>query len=141
MCGELGTAYVAFSLVARGFLCGAPIDVSVLAANDLRTSMPRFLGDNHVANLKAQTAYDAIVADVGCTSATMALAWLLHKAPQAIPIPGTTSVAHLQEDLVAADVQPGDDVTARLEATINTHTVKGQRYTAQASGEVDTKAL
>jgi aryl-alcohol dehydrogenase-like predicted oxidoreductase len=141
LCRELGTAYVAFSPVARGFLCGAPIDVSVLVANDLRTSMPRFLGDNHVANLKVQAAYNAIAADVGCTPAQLALAWLLHKAPHVIPIPGTTSVAHLQEDLAAANVQLGDDVMARLEATVNTHTVKGQRYAAQASGEVDTEAL
>ncbi len=141
LCRELGTAYVAFSPVARGFLCGAPIDVSALPANDLRTSMPRFLGDSHLANLKVQAAYNAIAADVGCTPAQLALAWLLHKAPHVIPIPGTTSVAHLQEDLAAANVQLGDDVMARLEATVNTHTVKGQRYTAQASGEVDTEAL
>ncbi len=141
LCRELGTAYVAFSPVARGFLCGAPIDVSALPANDLRTSMPRFLGDSHLANLKVQAAYNAIAADVGCTPAQLALAWLLHKAPHVIPIPGTTSVAHLQEDLAAANVQLGDDVMARLEATVNTHTVNGQRYTAQASGEVDTEAL
>ncbi len=141
LCRELGTAYVAFSPVARGFLCGVPIDVSALPANDLRTSMPRFLGDSHLANLKVQAAYNAIAADVGCTPAQLALAWLLHKAPHVIPIPGTTSVAHLQEDLAAANVQLGDDVMARLEATVNTHTVKGQRYTAQASGEVDTEAL
>ena len=141
LCRELGTAYVAFSPVARGFLCGAPIDVSALPANDLRTSMPRFLGDSHLANLKVQAAYNAIAADVGCTPAQLALAWLLHKAPHVIPIPGTTSVAHLQEDLAAANVQLGDDVMARMEATVNTHTVKGQRYTAQASGEVDTEAL
>ena len=140
-CADLGTAYVAFSPVARGFLCGAPIDVSALPANDLRASMPRFLGDNHVANLKVQAAYNAIAADAGCTPAQLALAWLLHKAPHIIPIPGTTSVAHLQEDLAAADVQLGADVMARLEATVNTHTIQGQRYPAQASGEVDTEAL
>ncbi len=140
-CADLGTAYVAFSPVARGFLCGAPIDVSALPANDLRASMPRFLGDNHVANLKVQAAYNAIAADAGCTPAQLALAWLLHKAPHIIPIPGTTSVAHLQEDLAAADVQLGADVMARLDATVNTHTIRGQRYPAQASGEVDTEAL
>ena len=141
LCRELGTAYVAFSPVARGFLCGAPVDVSALPANDLRASMPRFLGDNHVANLKVQAAYNAIAADVGCTPAQLALAWLLHKAPHTIPIPGTTSVAHLQEDLAAADVKLSAEVMARLDATVNTHTIKGQRYAAQASSEVDTEAL
>ncbi len=140
-CAELGVAYVAFSPVGRGFLCGPPVDVSTMPANDLRANMPRFLGDNHAANLKVQAAYNAIAADVGCTPAQLALAWLLHKAPHIIPIPGTTSVAHLLDDVAAMDVTLSADVMARLEATVNTDTVRGQRYPAQASGEVDTEAL
>ena len=140
-CAELGTTYVAFSPVARGFLCGAPVDVSLMPANDLRASMPRFLGENHVANLKVQAAYNAIAVDVGCTPSQLALAWLLHKAPHIIPIPGTTSVAHLLEDLAASEIVLSAEVMARLDATVNTHTVQGQRYPAQASGEVDTEAL
>jgi aryl-alcohol dehydrogenase-like predicted oxidoreductase len=140
-CAELGAAYVAFSPVARGFLCGAPIEVSTLPANDLRAAMPRFLGENHVANLKVQAAYNAVAADVGCTPAQLALAWLLHKAPHIIPIPGTTSVAHVHDNLAAAELQLSGDVMARLEATVNIHTIKGPRYPAQATGEVDTESL
>ena len=140
-CAELGATYVAFSPVARGFLCGPAVDVSTMPANDMRTSMPRFLGDNHTANLKVQAAYNAIAADVGCTPAQLALAWLLHKAPHIIPIPGTTSVEHLQEDVAAADIQLSDAVMARLEATVNRQTIQGDRYAAQARGEVDTETF
>lgn len=140
-CADIDAAYVAFSPVARGFLCGAPLDVHTMVGNDLRRSMPRFLGEAHEANLKVQAAFNAIARDVGCTPAQLALAWLLHKAPHTIPIPGTTSVAHLQEDLGAAGLQLDADLMARLEQTVNSHTITGQRYNAQASGEVDTEAL
>ena len=140
-CADIGAAYVAFSPVARGFLCGAPLDVHTMVGNDLRRSMPRFLGEAHEANLKVQAAFNAIARDLGCTPAQLALAWLLHKAPHTIPIPGTTSVAHLQEDLGAARLKLDADLMARLEQTVNSHTITGQRYSAQASGEVDTEAL
>lgn len=140
-CADIDAAYVAFSPVARGFLCGAPLDVHTMVGNDLRRSMPRFLGEAHVANLKVQAAFNAIARDLGCTPAQLALAWLLHKAPHTIPIPGTTSVAHLQEDLGAAGLKLDADLMARLEQAVNSHTITGQRYNAQASGEVDTEAL
>jgi aryl-alcohol dehydrogenase-like predicted oxidoreductase len=101
--------------------------------------MPRFMGDNYIANLKLLGALNVIAHEAGCTAAQLSLAWLLHKAPHIIPIPGTTSVAHLQEDLGAMDVQLGADVIARLEALINQHTVAGSRYNAQATSEVDTE--
>ncbi len=141
LCKELGTAYVAFSPVARGFLCNVRHDLAALDAKDLRRSMPRFSPENYPANLKVQAAYHLIAQDVGCTPAQLALAWLLHKAPHIIPIPGTTSVEHLREDLAAADVQLSPAVMARLDATVNTSTIVGQRYNAQASAEVDTEAL
>ncbi|MCY7304570.1 MAG: aldo/keto reductase [Rhodoferax sp.] len=140
-CADIGAAYVAFSPVARGFLCGAPLEVESMVANDLRRSMPRFLGEAHAANRKVQAAFNAIAQSLGCTPAQLALAWLLHKAPHTIPIPGTTSVAHLQEDLGADGLQLDADVMARLEQTVNSHTIIGQRYNAQASSEVDTEAI
>ena len=141
LCKELGTAYVAFSPVARGFLCNVQHDLAALDAKDLRRSMPRFSPENYPANLKVQAAYHLIAQDVGCTPAQLALAWLLHRAPHIIPIPGTTSVEHLREDLGALDVQLSPAVMARLDATVNTGTIVGQRYNAQASAEVDTEPL
>ncbi len=141
LCKEQGTAFVAFSPLARGFLCDVQLDMATLDARDLRRSMPRFTGDNYAANLKVQAAYNEIARDVGCSAAQLALAWLLHKAPHVIPIPGTTSVEHLRENLGAGAVQLSPEVMDRLDATVNTGTILGQRYNAQASGEVDTEAL
>jgi aryl-alcohol dehydrogenase-like predicted oxidoreductase len=138
-CRELGTAFVAFSPVARGFLCGTLTDVSTLDAKDIRRGMPRFAPENYAANLKLLPGYLAIANEVGCTPAQLALAWLLHKAPHIIPIPGTTSVAHLKDDLGAADVKLGAAALAQLDGLINQRTVVGSRYNAQANSEVDTE--
>lgn len=69
------------------------------------------------------------------------LAWLLHKAPHIIPIPGTTRLAHLNEDLAAADVPLSAAVMARLESLFSHDAVVGSRYKAQANSEVDTEVL
>ena len=84
--------------------------------------------------------YRAIAAEVGCTPAQLALAWLLHKGQDIIPIPGTTSVEHLHDDLGAVQVQLGSSVIERLEALINERTVVGNRYNPQNASEVDTEA-
>ena len=138
-CRELGVAFVAFSPVARGFLCGKLTDVTTLDAKDIRRGMPRFSPENYAANLKLLPAYNAVAQEAGCSPAQLALAWLLHKAPHIIPIPGTTSIEHLHEDLAAADVTLTVDVMAKLEALINQQTVQGPRYNAQVSLEVDTE--
>jgi aryl-alcohol dehydrogenase-like predicted oxidoreductase len=138
-CRELGAAFVAFSPVARGFLCDALHDVSTLDARDIRRTMPRFSPENHAANLKLLPAYKALAREAGCTPAQLALAWLLHKAPHIIPIPGTTSVTHLHEDLAAADLKLDSKIITRLEALINQETVAGNRYSLQSRSEVDTE--
>ena len=139
-CRELGVAFVAFSPVARGFLCG-PLDVNAFDAKDIRRTMPRFAPDNYAANLKLLPAYQSIAKEVGCTPAQLALAWLLHKGEDIIPIPGTTSVAHLKDDLGAVNVKLGPEVMVRMEALINENTVAGNRYNAQANSEVDTEVF
>ena len=138
-CRELGATFVAFSPVARGFLCDALHEVSTLDAKDIRRSMPRFSPENYAANLKLLPPYKALAQEVGCTPAQLALAWLLHKAPHIVAIPGTTSVEHLHEDLGAADIALSADVLARVESLINQGTVKGNRYSAQSAIEVDTE--
>ena len=138
-CRELGAAFVAFSPVARGFLCDALQDVATLDAKDIRKSMPRFAPANYAANLKLLPAYKSLAHEAGCSPAQLALAWLLHKAPHIVPIPGTTSVAHLREDLAAVNVVLDAGLLARLEALINQHTVAGHRYSDQSRSEVDTE--
>jgi aryl-alcohol dehydrogenase-like predicted oxidoreductase len=140
-CRELGAAFVAFSPLARGFLCDALHDVSQLDAKDIRRAMPRFSPENYAANLKLLPAYKALAEEAGCTPAQLALAWLLHKAPHIVAIPGTTSVAHLKEDLAAADVRLDAGLVARLETLINDRTVAGNRYSDQSNREVDTEVF
>lgn len=139
-CRELGVSFVAFSPVARGFLCG-PMDVNAFDAKDIRRSMPRFAPENYAKNLALLPAYNAIAAEVGCTPSQLAIAWLLHQGDDILPIPGTTSVEHLMDDIGAADVKLSADVIARLNALINQHTVHGDRYNAQANSEVDTEVF
>jgi aryl-alcohol dehydrogenase-like predicted oxidoreductase len=138
-CQEIGAAFVAFSPVARGFLCDALHDVGALSPKDIRKGMPRFEPENYGANLKLLAPYKALARKAGCTPAQFALAWLLHKAPHIIPIPGTTRVDHLQEDLAAVDVQLSPELIGQAEALINEQSVRGNRYSEQSRGEVDTE--
>ena len=140
-CRELGVAFVAFSPVARGFLSSSPPDVGALDAKDIRRTMPRFQPDNWAANLKLLPDYQALAQQAGCTPAQLAIAWLLHKAPHLIALPGTSSLAHLQEDLAAAEVRLSQAVMDKADALINQHTVTGLRYSAQSESEVDTETF
>jgi aryl-alcohol dehydrogenase-like predicted oxidoreductase len=140
-CREIGAAFVAFSPLARAFLTGKLTDVNTLDAKDIRRPMPRFSPENYAANLQLLPPYIALAQELGCTPAQLALAWLLHKAPHIVPIPGTTQLDHLHEDLGAAAVQLSADAMARVEALINQQNVAGSRYTAQANTEVDTEVF
>ena len=140
-CRELGVAFVAFSPVARGFLCGELQDVSTLDARDIRRSMPRFSPGNHAANLELLPGYRAMAKEADCTPAQLALAWLLHQGEHIIPIPGTTRVEHLLDNLGAANVKLGASILARMDALINEKTVAGSRYNDQANREVDTEVF
>ena len=138
-CRELGVVFVAFSPVARGFLCGELRDVGTLAANDIRRHMPRFAPDTYAANLPLLDGFLAIAREVGCTPAQLALAWLLHKDATLIPIPGTSQIAHLEENLAADQVMLSAEQMQRLEDLINPRTVRGPRYNPQNASEVDTE--
>ncbi|TAL76069.1 MAG: aldo/keto reductase [Burkholderiaceae bacterium] len=138
-CRELGVAFVAFSPVARGFLCGGSTDLNRLHLKDIRRAMPRFMGESYTANLKLLPRYLEIAREAGCSPAQLALAWLLHRADHIIPIPGTTSEAHLKDDLGAVDVVLNDATVAQLDALINQNTVLGTRYGAKSESEVDTE--
>jgi aryl-alcohol dehydrogenase-like predicted oxidoreductase len=138
-CRDIGAAFVAFSPLARGFLTGTLRDVSTLGERDIRRSMPRFEPANYAANLKLLDSMASIAADLKCSMSQLALAWLLAKAPHIIPIPGTRSVAHLQDDLGAADITLDAATMQRLETLINPRTVVGPRYDAAAQAGVDTE--
>ena len=138
-CRELGVTLVAFSPLARAFLTGKLRDTETLGAKDLRRNMPRFEVDNYSANLKLLDGFSDVADEVGCSMAQLALAWLLAKGDDILPIPGTTRVDHLQENAAAVDVALSPETVARLDRLINQDTVSGSRYNAATQSEVDTE--
>ena len=139
-CREIGAAFVAFSPLARGFLCGELNEpASQLSAGDIRLAMPRFAPDNYARNLALLDGYRAIAGEVGCSPAQLALAWLLAKQPDMVAIPGTRSLAHLEDNLGAGEIRLAAGVMTRLDALINEKTVAGPRYNAATQKEIDTE--
>lgn len=138
-CRELGTAFVAFSPVGRGFLAGGVRDVSALHATDFRTGMPRFQGEAFQANLRLFDKFAALAKSADCTPAQLCLAWLLRKDEIIVPIPGTTNPAHMRENAQAAQVRLSSAVMAQVEALVNEKTVNGPRYAPAMQASVDTE--
>lgn len=127
-CRELGITFVPFSPIARGFLSGKLRDTATLGEDDLRLTMPRFLGENFSSNLRLLDEYEQIAKENNCTPAQLALAWLLSRDDSLIPIPGTKHVRYVEENAAAADIKLGVDVINRLDKLINDTTVQGERY-------------
>ncbi|MBN3560837.1 aldo/keto reductase [Aliamphritea spongicola] len=138
-CKELGTTLVAFSPLARKFLTNTLRDLKQLEENDFRSNMPRFSPENYARNLQLLDDYLPLAEEAGCTPGQLALAWLLKKAEHIVPIPGTAVLAHLEENIAAAEVNISEDLFTRIDAVINQQTVVGERYPAQAQSEVDTE--
>ena len=104
-----------------------------------RSDWRRFSAEHYPRNLALLPAFEALAREAGCMPAQLALAWLLAQGEHIVPIPGTTSLDHLREDLAAADLQLSADTIARAGELINQRTVSGPRYPAQATQEVDTE--
>ncbi len=113
--------------------------MEALEPRDIRRNMPRFQGEHWAANLALLSAFEAAARDVGCTPAQLALAWLLARGSDIVPIPGTTSLEHLAENAAAASVNLSAEVLARLDGLINAKTVSGDRYNEATYAEIDTE--
>jgi aryl-alcohol dehydrogenase-like predicted oxidoreductase len=129
-CRELGITIVPYSPLGRGFLTGAIRRFEDLADDDFRRRSPRFQGENFAKNLALVDAVAAMAKEKGCSPAQLALAWVLAQGDDMVPIPGTRSIARLEENLGAADIALSDDDLARLEAIVPSGAVAGERYTA-----------
>jgi aryl-alcohol dehydrogenase-like predicted oxidoreductase len=139
-CEELGTAFVAFSPLARAFLCDVTFHVDTLAPQDLRRSMPRFQPEViNKLNQQLMPQYRSIASEVGCTPAQLALVWLLKKAPTIVAIPGTTKFLHAQQNLASANINLTDVHFNQLNKLINQTTVPYPRYTPAAQLDVGTE--
>lgn len=139
-CRERGIALVAFSPVARGMLAGA-VREDAYAAGDIRLTMPRFREPLLSQNLRAVARFDALATELRITPAQVSLAWLLALGDDIIPIPGTTRIAHLDENLAAASISLDPDILARIDAIFGPGAIKGPRYTAAMQAQIDTETL
>jgi aryl-alcohol dehydrogenase-like predicted oxidoreductase len=138
-CRELGINLVAFSPVARGFLAGAVRDADALVEKDIRRGMPRFQQPHFARNMAMLDRFDTIASRAGCTSAQLALAWVLSRGPHVIPIVGTTSTDHLRDDVAAAGLALNPSVIAEADACVNAESVSGERYSKETLAEIDTE--
>jgi aryl-alcohol dehydrogenase-like predicted oxidoreductase len=132
LCQQLGIGLVPYSPLGRGFLTGAIREIGQLAAEDWRRNNPRFQGENLAHNLALVDAVTALAGARGCTPAQLALAWLLSRGPQVVPIPGTRSIARLDENAAAATLTLTADELARMAAVLALQPVAGTRYPAAA---------
>jgi aryl-alcohol dehydrogenase-like predicted oxidoreductase len=130
-CKELGIGFVAYSPLGRGFLTGRFRSIDDLEPGDWRRNNPRFQGDNFQANLAIVAQVEALARRKACTPAQIALAWLLRRDDQIVPIPGTRQIDRLEENAAANDVHyslsPGDmeDIDRLLPPGV----ASGTRYT------------
>lgn len=128
LCRELGIGLVAYSPLGRGFLTGAIRSAEQLATNDWRRSNPRLQGDNLAQNLALADAVQQLAQEQGCSPAQLALAWLLSRAPEVVPIPGTRSLARLDENAAAATRVLDAGTLARIDERLARVPVAGARY-------------
>jgi aryl-alcohol dehydrogenase-like predicted oxidoreductase len=127
-CEELGIGLVAYSPLGKGFLTGAMSKDTKLAENDFRKGLPRFTPEAMEKNQTLVDLLQRIASDKGATPAQIALAWLLSQRPWIVPIPGTTKLYRLEENIAAADVHLTEaDVTEIEQAAAHIH-VEGERY-------------
>lgn len=126
-CAELGTAFVAYSPLGRAFLTGT-LEVDALADNDFRKHNPRFSGDAQAHNRRLVDQLARFAQARGLSSAQVALAWLLHKQPHVIPIPGSRRTPHLESNARAADVLLDAGAMAELDHLFTPDSVAGARY-------------
>lgn len=136
-CRELGIGFVAYSPLGRGFLTGAIATADGLAADDWRRQNPRFQEDNAAQNRALVDAVTALAQARGCTPAQLALAWLLHRGEDIVPIPGTRRIARLDENAAAARIALDADERARIDAVLAEHAVAGLRYPEWSMGTVN----
>ena len=127
-CEALGTAMVAFSPVGRALLTDTPPTAEAVAASEFMSGNPRFTGENFSANLAASGGLRRLAAEMGTSAAALAIAWLLARSPTVIPIPGTRSVAHLQELAAGAELDLDGEAVARIDAVLPPGWAHGDRY-------------
>jgi aryl-alcohol dehydrogenase-like predicted oxidoreductase len=134
---RLGIGLVPFAPLGRGFLTGAVRRAEEYPEGDYRRGDPRYQGENFEANLRAAAAVRDLAVRKGASAGQVALAWLLHKGDDIVPIPGTKRRKYLEENVAAAEVRLTPDEMATLDAVLAPDKVSGPRYGAQQMAQVD----
>ncbi len=137
MIEELGIGFVPFSPLGRGFLTGKIDDTTTFDTTDFRSSVPRFSAENRRANQALVTSVTEIAERKRVTPAQIALAWLLAQKSWIVPIPGTTKLHRLEENLGAADVALTPEDLREIDAATSENTVHGARYSEASQRLVD----
>lgn len=127
-CRELGVTFVAYSPLGRAFLTGAVGGDESFAPGDFRRTNPRFQGEALRSNLRLVRGLAGFAAKRGATSAQIALAWLLSKHPDVVPIPGTKRTRYVIENAAAADIKLDAGEIAALDELFDPAAVAGERY-------------
>ncbi len=136
LCEELGIGFVPFSPLGRGFLTGAIDENTQFDSKDFRNNVPRFTPEARKANQTLVDAIGQLAAQKKVTPAQIALAWLLAQKPWIVPIPGTTKLHRLEENLGAAAVKLSPDDARRIREAVEGVTVQGERYPAHLQARV-----
>ena len=127
-CEELGIGFVPYSPLGRGFLTGKIDETTTFGSNDNRTTLPRVTPEARKANRPVVDLLEEIAGRKGATPAQIALAWLLAQKPWIVPIPGTTKLHRLEENIAAASIELSPDDLRHIEDVALRITVEGDRY-------------
>ena len=139
-CRELGVAFVPFSPLGRGFLTGKVRSLEGLPSTDFRRGVPRFREENLGRNLELVGRLERVAEQKGCTPAQLALAWLLSRGEDVIPIPGTKRRRYLEENVGAVELSLSPEEIAEVEAAVPRGSAAGGRYSAESLALVDRQA-
>src|SRR5690242_9974310 len=134
---ELGIGLVPFAPLGRGFLTGAVKRAEEYPEGDFRRGDPRYQGENFDANVRAASAVQEMARRKGVTAGQIALAWLLHKGTDIVPIPGTKRRKYLEENVAAADLRLTADDMRTLDSALAPEKISGPRYSAPQMATVD----
>jgi pyridoxine 4-dehydrogenase len=134
---ELGIGFVPFSPLGKGFLTGKIDETTSFDGSDFRNTVPRFSTENRKANQSVVDLLKSIAARKNATPAQIALAWLLAQKPWIVPIPGTTKLHRLEENIGAAQVELSNDDMRQIDEAAAAISIKGERYSESSQRLID----
>ena len=134
---ELGIGFVSYSPLGRGFLTGRFKKFEDLAPDDYRRFSPRFQGENFQKNLELVNKVNQLVKNKGITPAQLALAWVLNRGNDIVPIPGTTKIKHIEENVKAADIKLTEDELQEIDEIFPMDAASGLRYPEESMKSVN----